>query len=155
MLDRTTSRLTPIDDAYPSCERTCARLLVYPGSIDPRDLTGRLGLVPTSVTIKGTETTNSLGRVRVAPLNGWFFSSETFVDSRDVRRHIDWLVERMDPARDAILALQGEPGVRMAVSCVWWSKAGSGGPVIWPEQMRRLAALNLECGFEVAFFGDE
>jgi hypothetical protein len=101
------------------------------------------------------ETTNSLGRVRVAPLNGWFLSSEMSVDSRDIRSHIDWLLERLDPARDAILALQGEPGVRMAVSCVWWSKAGSGGPVIWPEQMRRLAALNLECGFEVAFVGEE
>ncbi len=155
MIDHTASRLTPIDDAYPSCERTCARLHVYPQNIDPRELTRRLGLLPTSVAIKGMETTNSLGRVRVAPLNGWFLSSESSVDSRDVRRHIDWLLERLDPARDAILALQGEPGVRMAVSCVWWSNAGNGGPVVWPEQMRRLATLNLECGFEVAFFGDE
>jgi hypothetical protein len=43
----------------------------------------------------------------------------------------------------------------MRVNCVWWSAAGHGGPTLWPEQMAALAALNLECSFDVYFFGDE
>jgi hypothetical protein len=53
----------------------------------------------------------------------------------------------------ALRQLQNEQDLKMAVSCIWWSKAGDGGPVLWPEQMVVLADLNLECGFELAFYG--
>ena len=43
----------------------------------------------------------------------------------------------------------------MTVQCIWWSATGQGGPTLWPEQMRLLAALNPECSFDVSLFGDE
>jgi len=47
--------------------------------------------------------------------------------------------------------LQNIPGVRMSVNCVWYSRSGHGGPTLWPEQMRVLADLNLECSFDIYF----
>ncbi len=149
------SRRTPIDDSYPTCERTCAALRIYPGEITPEEVSPRLKLLPTSQQTTGEQQLNRIGRIRVARLNGWFLSSESAVKSMDLRRHLDWLLDKLEPTADALRVLQIEPGTRMAVNCIWWSKTGQGGPTLWPEQMSRLAALNLECSFDVSFYGDD
>ena len=121
---------------------------------NPDSITREVGLEPTSSQRKGATSTNAIGRTRVAPLNGWFLSSEQHVTSKDVRRHLDWLVRVLESHTAGLRRLQELDGVRMGVHCVWWS-AGSGGPALWPEQMRALADLNLECSFDVYFFEDE
>jgi len=148
-----TSRLTPIDDEYSACERTCATLSIYPNTIFPDEVSRRLELSPTATRIRGNEHTNSLGRTRIQPMNAWFLSSEKTVPSKDLRRHLDWVLNLVEPNAEQLLKLQGEPGVRMAVSCMWVSAAGQGGPSLWPEQMGRLAKLNLECALDISFFG--
>lgn len=40
----------------------------------------------------------------------------------------------------------------MTVFCLW---CGDGSPVLWPEQMQGLAALNLECSFEFTYYPEE
>ena len=69
--------------------------------------------------------------------------------------HLVWLLKQLVPAKEQILALQEKAGITMGVNCIWWSAFGDGGPTLWPEQMRGLADLNLECSFDVAFFGEE
>jgi hypothetical protein len=146
------SRRTLIDDSYPTCERTCAQLLIYPGNIDPRIVTQRLGVEPTSIQRAGETIRNSLGRERTVPMNGWFLSSEGKSGSLDLRRHLDWLLERLTPHREALAALQGISGMKMSVNCIWWSAQGQGGPTLWPEQMSALAELGLECSFDIGFY---
>lgn len=153
--EKTLARHTPYDDAYGSCERTYAELRIYSGSMDPDAISGRLGITPTSVQRKGERKTNSLGRSREVPLNGWFFSSEGKTASRDLRRHLDWILDRVEPTKDQLAEIQSRVGVTMLINCVWWSAMGMGGPTLWPEQMRRIANLNLECSFELAFFGTD
>lgn len=154
-MDPSVSRKTPIDDNYPSCERTYAELTIATGDLDPSVVSERLHVQPTSTQQKGELRTNSLGRTRTVRLSAWFLSSEEAVVSKDLRRHLDWLLERLAPAVAELRALQGEAGLKMSVNCVWWSTSGQGGPTLWPEQMSRLADLNLECSFDVAFFGNE
>lgn len=148
-----TSRRTPINDEYPTCERTFVTLRIYPGATDPAEVSRRLGIDPTSVRIKDGEAKNSLGRTRVHPVNAWFLSSENVVHSKDVRRHLDWILDLVEPTAERLLELQRESDVRMTVNCTWWSAGGQGGPTLWPEQMARLARLNLECTFDISFYG--
>jgi len=151
----TESHLTPVDDDYGSCERTCAVLRVYSGEIAPADVTTLLGILPTSsIGIGERKGPNSLGMCRVGKLNGWFLSSESAVESKDLRRHLDWLVLQLEARADALHALQEKTGVRMSVNCVWWSKGGGGGPTLWPAQMRSLVGLNLECSFDFADYSE-
>lgn len=151
----TDSHITAYNAEYPTCERTVASLRVYSGEIDPRSLSHRLGIEPTSLQRKGERRTNSLGRTRTIARNAWFISSEGKVKSRDLRHHLDWLLGLVEEASAGLLALQKKRGVTMSIDCIWWSASGDGGPTLWPEQMRRMADLNLECSFDVAFFGDE
>jgi hypothetical protein len=57
-------------------------------------------------------------------------------------------------AAAGLARLQAEE-VRMEVCCRWDSASGHGAPTLDPEQMRRLAELNLPCGFDIYLAGDE
>jgi hypothetical protein len=150
------SRSTPMDAFYDTCERTCAELRIYSGDMHPSTVTMRLGLEPTSVVAKGEASPpNSLGRTRLGTLNGWFLSSESFISSTDVRHHIDWLLGNLMQKRDALQVLQDDPGIKMGIVCPWWSQYGDGGPTLWPEQMRGMAELNLECSFSFADYSQD
>jgi hypothetical protein len=130
---------------YPTCERTYATLRIYPESLDPFDVTSRLGIEPSDWQRRGESRRPGS---RPARLHGWFLSSQGVLESRDVRRHLDWVLSIVVPRADTILALQSE-ACRMDVSCFWASASGHGGPSVRPTQMRELARLNLELWFDV------
>jgi hypothetical protein len=148
------SHMTPLDDQYPNCERTYAELRIYGDTLDPDAITKSIGILPSSSQRRGEVRSGFRNRQRIVSVGGWFLSSEGNVESRDLRRHLDWLLARLWPAATALKNLQAQEGVRMSVTCIWWSR-GDGGPALWPEQMGRLADLELECGFEISFYGDD
>ena len=151
----TQSRRTPIDDLYPSCAEVRAGLLIYTPRNSPHEVTLRLGLEPSVVVVKGKEVQTSTGRVRIPKNSFWKLSSDGHVESLDLRRHIDWLLERLCPRREALKAVQDFDGVVMSINCAWYSRAGNGGPTLWPEQMQAMAELNLECSFDIYFMPDD
>ena len=134
---------------YPTCQRTYATFRVYPASLDPADVTARLGIEPSDWQ-RRCESRKPGGRP--AKLHGWFLSSDGVVKSRDVRRHLDWLLSRIAPRAAAIHALRSD-GCRMDVSCFWVSASGHGGPSVLPAQMGPLVQLGLELWFDV-YLGD-
>lgn len=131
----------PYVDDYAACEFTCAKLVVVAAGRAPSAVSERLGLEPTTASEGGART-------------WWVLSSEHVVDSRDARRHLDWLLDRIEPAAASLRELREAKDVRTSVRCVWWSKGAHGGPALWPEQLSRLAALGLELGFDLCFFGN-
>jgi hypothetical protein len=139
------------DDEYPTCARTYATLLIYPGDLDPTVVTERLGIEPSSRQRRGEAVRRDDGRPGwVAPLNGWFLTTRGRLDSRDSRRHVGWLLDRVEPKAEAVRSLR-QAGCRMTVSCFWLSQGGHGGPTVPVDQMRRLADLGIELWFD--FYG--
>lgn len=153
MQNLTGSRTTDYDDEYATCERTLARFSIYSGEKPPEEITLTLELAPTHQCEIGQVRTNSIGRTRTDSLNAWFLSSEGFISSRELRRHLDWLLENLVTRSTQIAKLQKTSGIKMRVDCIWWSAFGQGGPTLWPEQMNIMAKLNLECAFDVSFYG--
>lgn len=149
------SRRTPYNDDYPSCLETRAALLIYTGTLPPDAVTAALTVPPSEVHVAGYTQVSDYGRERVARTSRWQLSSEGKVESRDIRRHLDWLMAQIQHAHAELLALQELQGVVMSVNCSWYSRSGSGGPTLWPEQMAKLAALNLECSFDIYFLSDD
>ena len=149
------SRNTPYDVEYGSCESTFAKLLIYSGNLDPGEVTSCLEVEPTEMYKAGDRWISGRGIEKVYPFNVWVLSSENHVVSKDVRHHLDWLIEKLIPKAENLKNLQNHDGVTMSIDCVWWSNQGHGGPTLWPEQMEKMAALNLECSFDIYFFGEE
>jgi Domain of unknown function (DUF4279) len=135
------------DDDYPTCEETHATLRIYPGDIEPQTITERLRIEPSHWQRCG-EVPSGTKSKRPAKINGWFLGSKGHIQSRDSRRHIDWILDQIFPKAGAIHALQ-ELGCRIDISCYWISKDGHGGPTISPSQMKRLGELNIELWFDI------
>ena len=143
------------DDRYPSCDRTAATLRIFTGDTDPRFVGHSLGLEATTINVKG------VGRVWPLPArsfpvgaNAWFLDSEGKVSSADLRRHLDWLLDQIEPVGDNLIDIARSPNVVMDVFCPWWSARGEGGPRLNASHLRRLGALHLSVGFEIAFYPD-
>lgn len=149
-------QLTPYNNDYPTCERTHAIFRIYPGSTLPSEVSERLSLTPTLARTVGEFVPSSLsGHGHYVSRNRWELSSESFVVSKDLRRHLDWLLDRLTPAQLAIRTLNERTEVAAVIHCSWWSAHGQGGPLLGPSHMQRIGDLGLELGFEIMFFGDE
>ena len=114
----------------------------------------KIGVSPTSVQKKGVPKVMPNGNVHVGTIHNWLLSSKDSVSSKDLRRHLDWVLDRIEPFAEQLKELQQLPDVKMTVRCVWWSSDGGGGPTLWPEQMMRMAKLNLEFTVSFAYYGN-
>ncbi|MFU2315807.1 DUF4279 domain-containing protein [Rahnella sp. PCH160] len=149
------SRLNPISPNNENCYECYAQLLIYPAHTHPNEVSEFLKLEATKINIVGDIITNSLGKTREVKLSGWFLSSELHVTSKDLRDHLNWFIEKLNPVETELRKLQSIDDVTMTLCCVWRSKYGHGGPVLWPEQMKSISDLNLECSFDVYFNSEE
>jgi Domain of unknown function (DUF4279) len=151
-LQSSTMLHTDDDDA---CDRTVAELRIYGDELDPDSISKRLGIISSTAQRKGQVFASSLGRHRAAKVGGWFLSSENNVNSKDLRSHLDWLIAQLRDGVQELVVLQNEPGIQMWVAVIWWAKDGSGWFTLEPQHMRAIAEMNLECQFELAFYGPE
>jgi hypothetical protein len=133
------------NDEYPTCARTHASVRVFSDAHTPNAIGLVLGTDGTSSHLRG-EGFGNRGLTRKT--NAWFLSSEDQVTSKDLRRHIDWLLDRLPVAPDAVQTLARE-GARIDVFCYWLSKSGHGGPALSAPQMERLARLGLTISLDV------
>lgn len=145
------SRITQINSTFESCDSCFVRLMIFPEGNHPEEITSILGIAPSKLNVAGEKVVNHRGMARYVKYSAWFLSSEEFVGSKDLRDHIDWLVGKLNLCADGWKAVQNLKGVKITLKCVWLSKLGHSGPVLWPEQMKSLADLNLECSFDIYF----
>ena len=146
------SRLTPINDSYETCERTAATLRIITQSFSVDKITDLLKVSPSRTHVSHHPGHTETGAVE---RQIWLLESEEEVHSRDLRRHLDWIVGAIYPKKEELLRLQEVSDVKMDVTCVWWSRYGDGGPTLWPEQMARLAELNLEISIACSYYGED
>ena len=137
-------QLTMYDDNYPTCKATYATLRIYHDELEPDVVSARLVLKPSKSQKKG----QALGLGREVFSGGWFFSSRDQVISKDVRRHVGWILDQLEERADQFLKLQDE-GYETDLFCYWLSASGHGGPELDAELMQRLVSLRLPIGFDI------
>jgi hypothetical protein len=134
---------------YRSCTRTYSTLRIYPQNTHPNVVSDLLKIKPSKFCVVG-----QLDPLGDKAINGWFLSSKGKIKSRDSRRHIDWILDKIEPVAEIIQELQRK-GSKIDIMCFWGSASGNGGPVISPEQMARLVKMNLAVWWDVYFEGEE
>ena len=120
------------DDNYSTCTNTYATLRIYGKSSDVAE---KLNLAPTRTS-------------KEEDLNGYFYSTKNIVESKDIRRHIDYLIEKFDAKVEILNEIQSE-GSKIDIMCYWLSESGHGGPTLSPKQLTELGKLNIEIWFDV------
>lgn len=142
---------TPYDDDYATCVSTSTWFRVMSERLEPGAATACLGVQPSRIQVRG-----ELPRpISKHPLkySGWFLESKGHVQSRDARRHIDWLLLQLQGKAAAIAELKAE-GHRVD-ACVYWESVGHGGPTLDPGHMAQLGELGVELWFDVYFAGED
>lgn len=147
------SRFTPINDLDPSCSLTHVMLCIY--HIDPDLVNQKLNILPTHQQKKDALSILPRGEKIINAISSWVLDSERNVSSKDTRTHLNWLLDKLEPVGAEILELQRITDVKMTIRCIWFSAEGLGGPTIWPEQMEKMAKLNLECAFSFADYSED
>ena len=108
--------MTTYDDNYPTCRETYATLRLFSDYVDPREITATLEVLPSEAFAKG----EASGDCRSRKTHGWFLSSKGAVDSKDSRRHIDWIVSQLRGRANELRELQSK-AVEIDISCYWLS----------------------------------
>ena len=140
-----------MNDDYHTCSETYVTLRVYHDSADPDTVSAALGIEPTESQRAG-EPYEWRGRTRTYRLSGWFFCSRGRVESYDSAKHLDWLLQYLEPRHEALCVLRSQ-GWRMDISCLWDSHYGHGGPTLSPDLLRMLATVGIELWFDIYFHG--
>lgn len=130
---------------YDTCEETYLTLRIYYDKITPNELTQFLGLKPTETQTKGQQ--NNLRKNKLIEMNAWFLSSEN-IDSKDSRRHIDYLLDILLPVKSKLKSLI-EDGGNIDLCCYWKSKTGQGGPTLSQQQFFKLSDLGFDLWFDI------
>lgn len=130
------------DDEYETCKLTYASFCLYGDDLDPGEVSVVLGLRPTRANRKG-----DVPKVKGPPsapyrVGSWILCTEASVISRDLRRHIDWLLDALEGKDEALRFLQ-DRGYTNRFFCLWLSAYGHGGPILSPPQLKRLGELNI------------
>jgi hypothetical protein len=132
------------NDAYATCKETSAALRIAHPALDPEAISAQLHLTPSWAWRKGEP---KEPRQRPARIGMWALDTDGVVASRDLRRHLDWLLDHLHD-KGAILDQLRQQGYAIDVFSTWVRLGGTGGPTLSPRNMRGLADLSLELQFE-------
>ena len=143
-----TQRWTPYDDSYPSCALCFVQFRIYGGALTPDEISEALALQPDKTVKRGDVFRYFRGKTRIQSKNIWQLSTRRRVDSFDLRRHLDYLLELLLPRKERLSQLQAREDTLIFVRALHASWCG--GPVLWPKQMAGLAELDLELALECA-----
>lgn len=134
------------DDEYPTCKETYATLRVFSQTLMAADITDVLGLLPSESFSKGEAYGN---QQLVRRETGWLLTSRESVNSRDTKRHVAWVVEKLMFKGESMQALK-KLEAEVDVSCYYLS-IGQGGPSISAELMLELGKLEIDVWWDVYF----
>ncbi|POS00575.1 uncharacterized protein DUF4279 [Flavobacterium croceum DSM 17960] len=134
------------NDNYETCAETYVTLRIYSDEQSPNELTEYLGIQPSKTHVKSQK--NELQTNKSIEHNGWFLTTDGKVNSKDSRRHIDFLADKLLPINFKIKELISK-GAKIDISCYWLSENGQGGPTLSPQQLSKLGSLGLDFWFDI------
>ena len=129
------------EDDNPLCYWTSSALRITSTSLTPGEITEALEIQPSWAIEKGKR-----------PWSIWLLRADGRVVSRDVRRHVAWILDQIIPRSRAIITLQAR-GAEMRMYNLWESALGQGGPSLFASQMKQLGELGIEIGWEIYLLG--
>jgi len=137
-------------DEYPTCRRTYTTLRVFSAALDSSEISGILGILPSNSYEKGDL---PKGTKRPRAYSGWFYSTEGRIETKDFRRHLDWIIDQLRGKEDRVEMLRSKDCKIELMS--FWVGVGQGGPKMEASQMKFLGELNLSIWWDIYFEEDE
>ncbi len=129
-------------DDYSSCDRTYVTLCFYHEELDPGSITKLFLIEPTWTCEKNEQ------KKRKIKKNGWFFSTQDLIESRDVNRHLRFLFDTFKNKEAEFDSLKDD-GWTTRTSCFWVSTGRDGGPILDYRTMKRISMFKSDIHFDI------
>jgi uncharacterized protein DUF4279 len=135
--------------------RFCIKLRIYPGSLQPNQVSEILGVDATSA-VSSEPMNEPLGAYdfRIGKVNGWFLESEKRVESRDPHKHLDWFLQYIELLRNKLGDLLSRPNCKAYIDVIAWSADGGLAYTLDPSDLACLASLGVPVCFSFADYPD-
>ncbi|MGH2409556.1 MAG: DUF4279 domain-containing protein [Chloroflexota bacterium] len=134
-----------------------AAIRIMGSDLDPDVVTRDLGITPVWTHRQGDIRRKAQSRDfhDPYPTDMWILDLRREVESPDIGKHIDPLLDRLERSRDAFLSIVSRPGVEADIVARWSSGLHRGGPKIAADTLERLGALGIALNVEVYGSADE
>lgn len=117
--------------------------------LEPEKITKSLGINPT----RGYKRGEKRGKKNVWPHGIWMLDSSGKLDSDDPIKHIEWLVEILEPARMKLIEIALDENIDAEI-CVFWIMSSSHEVLtITPNWFQRIASFNIR--LELSIYSNE
>lgn len=141
--------MAPLDE-NPNCLSTHASFRLVGDRLATAEVIRLTGVAPSFAADKGSvrPPKGSRGRAITQGTGVWSLGSKGSLDSTSVERHLLWLLDRLEPTRDALLAAAAKYAASADFFCYWLSATGHGGPEVSAPTLERIASFNASLGFD-------
>ena len=124
---------------------------IYGKELEPSEVTMRLQHEP-SLAYRRGELNPKTGRPR--PFGMWQISSKHQIEADELGEHISWILDQLEPVRQALQEIMRSEGVQADLYCSWEIE-GNGGVMFTPALLGRIVSMNLELGVEIFYSSND
>lgn len=114
-------------------------------SLNPNNVTTYLGIIPTKSFSKGE--LRSTGEKWKG--NFWCLRSQDKVDSNDLVKHIEWLIDQLGSRKEKIKELIHQGGIYGEISCFWIMPSDHGDIVLTQNIIKKISEFEVEVSFDI------
>lgn len=135
--------------AHPIVTRTWATLRIASKTLDPDDVTARLGIAPTD-SHKAGERHGKEGQM-VYDHGQWELTSQDNVKFEDLESHIAWVLEQLAPAQQELQWITSQPDIKADIFCFWEANSVNAGLKFSPRLLQGIGSLGLALDVDIYF----
>lgn len=130
---------------------TYASIILRGKELDPQKITDSIGISPSKSFKRGDKRKNN----KVWPHGYWELDSTGFVNSSDLVPHLEWLAERIEPAKLSLSKIIDESGIDAELSCFWILPTNHESLSLNPKLLNKIALLGIKLEFDIYSTGLE
>lgn len=140
--------MRPEGEENPNCLRTHVTFRLAGADLNPAQVSSLLELEPSEAFARG-EQVDIL--TQPAQTGIWSLSTQDLLSSTSPEKHLEFLLDRLEPAATRLLELVNAQALQVDFFCYWLSATGHGGPVLSPDILRRISNLGAVLGLDIYF----
>ncbi|MBI5842738.1 MAG: DUF4279 domain-containing protein [Chloroflexi bacterium] len=113
--------------------------------IDPQDITNRLGIKPSRSFKKGDYRSEN----KKWPHGYWELESTSYIESDNLRSHIEWLIDRLTPVKTDLKKLFQDISIESEISCFWILSKEHAGLELSHQLLNKIVDLGLKLELDI------
>ncbi len=83
------------------------------------------------------------------PHGYWELESSRFVQSEDLIKHLEWLINQVESVKPKFAYLMKNEDIEAIISCFWIMSSGHGAILLSNSLLRRIADLNIDLELDI------